>query len=89
MKCEVCGHRRVFKNLHKLPVPVTFVVNYATMERRDFPAGTSICANEVRKLSTVGGGSTSEGMPLVWEHGKIVRADGVVVLNLLRPEGFK
>ena len=74
--CGVCGERRQRKTLRTLAVPVRFIVNYATGESREFPAGTTCCYNELRKISTVGGGSTSDGQSIVFVDGKIVRVDG-------------
>ena len=63
-----------------LKVPVTFVLNYQTMERKTFPAGTLICRFEWRKLTTVGGSSYSEGQSIAYRNGRLQRDDGKDVI---------
>ena len=75
MKCPVCGRRRQLKSLSMLAVPVTFVMNYQTMEAREFPAGTIVCPSEWRKLGG-GGGSMSQGQRISYRDGLWRREDG-------------
>jgi len=73
MKCPVCGKRRQMKSLSVLAIPVTFVVNYQTMEAREFPAGTIVCPSEWRKLN---GGSLSQGQRISYRNCQWRREDG-------------
>lgn len=79
--CGVCGRRRMEDAMAELLVPVTFILNASTKERREFPAGTVFCYEEMRRLSTAVGQSRSEGQAIEVVAERFQREDGRVIFR--------